>query len=249
MGYYELLLARKLSGGGGGGSAVLIDKNISANGTYNASSDNADGYKKVVVNVPNPSTGTLSITENDTYDVTDYASVEVDVPQGITPTGTISITSNGTVDVTNYANADVNVSGGGDSSPFHLLGTVNVEQDVRGISVEYASYLSYDFLFLVLDVELTASDYLYFNFDSTTPASGSYSADAQLTFKGFYGFVMKPNGLLHNIKWAKTNSPAGFDILGTDIPKTNIYVSTYQASRLIKAGSAIRIYGGNYADL
>lgn len=37
---------------GGGETPTLIDKNISVNGTYNASSDEADGYKKVVVNVP-----------------------------------------------------------------------------------------------------------------------------------------------------------------------------------------------------
>lgn len=36
----------------GGGSATLITKNITANGTYNASSDSADGYSSVVVNVP-----------------------------------------------------------------------------------------------------------------------------------------------------------------------------------------------------
>ena len=59
--------------------------------------------------------GTKSITENGTYDVTSFASAEVSVPQsGITPTGTkqISITSNGTTteDVTNYANAEVVVN-------------------------------------------------------------------------------------------------------------------------------------------
>lgn len=35
----------------GGGSATLITKTITQNGTYNASSDNADGYSSVIVNV------------------------------------------------------------------------------------------------------------------------------------------------------------------------------------------------------
>ena len=82
MDYYDILLAKKLSGGGGG-EATLINKNISSNGTYNASSDNADGYSKVVVNVPNPSTGTkqISISQNGTTteNVTDYASAEITV--------------------------------------------------------------------------------------------------------------------------------------------------------------------------
>lgn len=38
--------------GGGGGSATLITKSITANGTYDASDDNADGYSSVTVNVP-----------------------------------------------------------------------------------------------------------------------------------------------------------------------------------------------------
>lgn len=36
------------------GSATLISKAITQNGTYNASSDNADGYSSVTVNVPEP---------------------------------------------------------------------------------------------------------------------------------------------------------------------------------------------------
>lgn len=50
---YDLAFARAM---GGGGAPVpeptLITKNITANGTYNAASDNADGYSGVTVNVP-----------------------------------------------------------------------------------------------------------------------------------------------------------------------------------------------------
>lgn len=50
MDVFSYTLGKKA--GGGGTPATLIDKNISANGTYNASQDEADGYKKVVVDVP-----------------------------------------------------------------------------------------------------------------------------------------------------------------------------------------------------
>ena len=62
---------------------TLIDKNITANGTYNASSDEADGYKKVIVNVAeqnNAKFGAISIP--------DFQFVEnllnIEIPNGFT---------------------------------------------------------------------------------------------------------------------------------------------------------------------
>lgn len=46
--------------------ATLIEKNITANGTYNASADDADGYSSVNVNV-SPILISKTITENGTY--------------------------------------------------------------------------------------------------------------------------------------------------------------------------------------
>lgn len=108
----------KKAGGGGGEAPVLIDKTITENGTYNASSDSADGYKKVVVDVPNTyaagdegkvvsngvlvAQGSATYTSNGTYDTTLVNEVEVDVPAGISwdaiatndaPSGVITLTS------------------------------------------------------------------------------------------------------------------------------------------------------------
>ena len=56
------------SGGGGGGSATLITKTITENDTYNASSDNADGYSSVTVNVPTPAAVAMNVQTAQTTD-------------------------------------------------------------------------------------------------------------------------------------------------------------------------------------
>lgn len=68
--------------------ATLIEKNITANGTYNASADDADGYSSVNVNV-SPILISKTITENGTYTASSepgtpdgYSQVVVNVPTG-----------------------------------------------------------------------------------------------------------------------------------------------------------------------
>ena len=124
----EALLLQILDQGGGGGSATLINnKDISSNGVYSASSDNADGYKKVTVSVANTyaagdegkvvSSGALvsqtahaQVTQNGTIDTTLNNSVEVAVPQitGV-DTGTFTVATDtkcSTYDIsTNLASA------------------------------------------------------------------------------------------------------------------------------------------------
>ena len=56
-----MLIARKLSCGGGGNPS-LGSKYITANGTYEASDDNLDGYDEVTVNVPDTAYALLNKT-------------------------------------------------------------------------------------------------------------------------------------------------------------------------------------------
>lgn len=68
-----------LSPTGGGSSPVLITKNITANGTYNASSDSADGYSSVTVNVSGGGASNY-ITGTFTTSSTVGSSQEISVP-------------------------------------------------------------------------------------------------------------------------------------------------------------------------
>ena len=69
------------SGGGGGATINNQDITVTENGTYTAD-EGYTGLGTVEVQVPNPSTGTLSIVENGSYNVTEYATAEVNVPTG-----------------------------------------------------------------------------------------------------------------------------------------------------------------------
>lgn len=95
------------------GPLNLIAKSITANGTYSASSDNADGYSSVTVNVPSgggtyqaktnisPTTSSQTITPDSGYDA--LSSVQINaMPTGTagTPSATKGTVSNHSVSVT-----------------------------------------------------------------------------------------------------------------------------------------------------
>ena len=86
-----------------------------------------------IYSTPKPS-GSLSISSNNTYDVTNYASAVVSVPNP--STGSLPISSNGTYDVTDYASAVVNVS----SLPSNIsIGEVTVESNTDTLYIPYDS--------------------------------------------------------------------------------------------------------------
>lgn len=79
-------------------------KTITSNGT----DIDVSTYARADVAVPVPE-GNIEITQNGTgIDIADYSTATVAVPE---PTGSLEITSNDTYDVTNYAQVIVNVTG------------------------------------------------------------------------------------------------------------------------------------------
>lgn len=129
-GEYDTTLINSFTVDVEGGSATLITKSISANGTYAASDDNADGYSSVTVSVANSytqadegkvvSSGALvsqttdSATTNGTVDTTTISSLTVNVPNtyaagdegkvvsngALVAQSSSSTSTNGTVDTT-----------------------------------------------------------------------------------------------------------------------------------------------------
>lgn len=103
-----------------GGGATLITKNISANGTYNASSDSADGYSQVNVSVPN------------TYSAGDEGKV---VSNGALVAQTSdTVTTNDTYDTTLINSLTVNVSGGGGGEISDILARTATSLNLPGIT-------------------------------------------------------------------------------------------------------------------
>lgn len=115
-----------VTGTASGGGATLITKSITANGTYNASSDNADGYSSVTVNVSGGGGGggdmsdPIRFFDYDGALVASYSAVPSSLPSVPSHTGL----TNGTW---NYTLQEV-------TTQFNAMGTCDVGANYETVS-------------------------------------------------------------------------------------------------------------------
>lgn len=134
-------------------------------------------------------------------------------------------------------------TGGGGA--ISVLETITIPSDTRAVNIDLTNYQNYNLFFIIADMELTSSDWVYYVKNGSSESGGTYDGQA----------------LRHNFIIAEQANPAGeankiFSgsvgnaqfMLGTGA-MTNLYIYTYNASNTIKAGSTFKICGGNYADI
>ena len=168
----SLKLEKQVSGG-----STLITKTITANGTYDAEDDDADGYSEVTVAIPAGTAGTPTATKgsvsNHSISVTPSVTNTAGVISGGTINGTAvtvsaselvsgseTKTSNGTYDVTNLAQLVVNVSGG--SGLVYETGTYTPASDESQPTISFANtHSTRPFHVLIVDTTETIPDSNY----------------------------------------------------------------------------------------
>ena len=179
------------------------------NKTYTAPSGKA--YSPVTVNVPNPSSGTLSISANGTYDVTEKASAEVNVPNTyaagdegkVVSSGALvaqtskSVTSNGTVDTT--TNNSVTVAVPNPNSVTTITGTLaNPWGDTSYLDIASALATNSATVEVAYDASAigagSGQNFLVLTSQSgTTDLNGAYLSDQQ---QAAYMILFAANGSL-----------------------------------------------------
>lgn len=159
-------------------------------------------------------------------------------------------TKNGSSDtykVSEMASAIQNIPSGGGGA-LSLIDTITIPEDVRAFNLDLTKYAysDYDMAFAIADITLSGSDWLYYAANGSSTSGGSYT-NAMTNHNGVIWARMYIPALNTRGEGYVSNSP-GVNIT-TRQTIDNLYMYTYDASKVIRAGSTIKIYGGNYADL
>ena len=216
--------------------------------------------------------GTLNITENGIYDVTEKASANVQIPLpsgtkeiNITqngtiiediknyenaeinvnvpePSGEISITSNGVYNVSNYVSANVNIEE--EEKAYKHLVSYTLESDMQNFTIPATEEAKKCTKFIIrFTGDTSASDWIYIGLNATS----AYYNNKNTTFDFVCGAViMEELTFQDGKKQNKFNRIVGTGMMGSDVPMnqwSSFAFKTYSASINILAGAQIEIYG------
>jgi hypothetical protein len=210
---YRLLLLKKLSGdSGGGGDITLETLNVSQNGTTNAPSGTA--YNKVVASVPN------------SYSAGDEGKV-VSGGALVSQTAHAKVTTNGVIDTTLNNSVEVDVAGS--SSGVTKLKEITISDSVSVLSITASEAMKKcNTLYIVLNLVLSASDWIYLYINATPGAVSSnqmgYLNKASTisvtfalvhvpqygNFSGYYSYI--PSQIVTNNTSRQANSLSEIDL-------------------------------------
>ena len=259
------------SGGGGGGGNYQV-KSVTYTPSGSQQTDEVtpgtgyDALSKVNVTVNAAPVGTAGIPSASkgavnnhsisvTPTVTNFTgwitgSTKTGIPVTVSASELVSgnkaITANGdNIDVTNYETVSVNVSGGGGLPATHIK-TLTVTENVNAFQFEYDSAMAaYNYVFMLMNFELTASDWLYYSADGGAERYGNQMINHKFIL---FKFINGQNyiNLCIPTSNASSSSPASPML----IPSVGsmVKIRCYNASKYIKAGSTLDIWGMNNAD-
>ena len=173
--------------------AIIVSKTITANGTYNASSDNADGYDPVTVNVPVKTIVSKSITANGTYNASadsadGYNPITVNVPTPLVPLSNFKTFAYSDIQNVEYVSDIID----------DILGQAILFNDSQGT---YLSYL--DGGATITLYERLSSDGEYAVVDPT-----NYTVEWRGASRGNYYYIVNyvPNKYVYDLKYVIYNA-------------------------------------------
>lgn len=205
--------------------SVLDDKTITANGTYDPSDDDLDGYSEVTVNVPN------SYAAGDEGKVVSNGALVVQTARSS------DITVNGTYDTTLNDEVTVNVSGGGGGVEFLARSEWNAlstaQKQAKGLVVIQDNLTGFE-----RGVFVNGADYIAANIMQS--GSGTDSATFTVNASGTYQLLV----LALNSEASTYSLDISVTKNGTSVSGDTLGTNSYQVS-----GSNRRNYRLNVYDL